>query len=155
VEDREYVIGGGTIVPQTPVGHWTPIPDRDTYAKSGMPKTSKVDEWGDQNGIIQLCGRAERWNPSLGKDDDSFLYLVLTTESPKNPRPLQLVAYATEIGSASLTHLYPARQWQPSPFDPTGLNRISFCECRTWPDGKSSSGGVYDNANSRAYFYLK
>ena len=154
VEDREYVIGGGTIVPNSHVGHWDPLPNRETFAKLGVPNSSTIDKWGDQNGTIQLCARAERWNVGLGKDDDSFLYFVLTKESPKTPRPAQLVAYETSIGSAGLTNLYTARQWQPTPFNPAGLNRISLCECRTWPDGKSSEG-TYDNANSRAYAYLK
>ncbi len=61
-DDRDYVIGGGTLIPESRVDYWNTIPDRETYSQFGLQNASKIDTWGNQNGIVQFCARATGWN---------------------------------------------------------------------------------------------
>lgn len=154
LQGRRYVVGGGTLMPvhsgpsvvvTIPANGLTTLNDLSGWA---APQEAK---WGNETNLIQLCGRARRWNPAIHDDSDSLLYFTLSDGNDAVPRP-KIQGFYTLVGdeSFSTSSTYSARQWGIT----TGT-RNTVAQARTYPDEKkgTSSLAKYGNANSAVVIY--
>lgn len=142
---RAYVVGGGALV-QNKI--WPGQPATIGYGASLYAGYVPTGRWGSQDGWWQYVARARIFNTDLGHDSEALFYFVLRDSTVP---PAILVGYETQIGTQENQKTYAARQWQPQPWNPAGLQKITLAQGRTSAGGKAG----YKNANSFVYGWFK